>query len=141
MGKGYYDVPSDNMEALMEAVAQQPVSIAIEADQTSFQTYGGGVLTKTCGTKLDHGVLAVGYGTDNGVDYWKVKNSWGETWGENGYIRIERGVSGDGECGIKAGATYPRVSASGPTPSPSPEPSPTPGPTPAPSPTPSDCND
>merc|ERR1719316_475110 len=59
---GYYDVPVDDMNALMEAVAQQPVSVAIEADQTSFQTYGGGVLTKTCGNKLDHGVLAVGYG-------------------------------------------------------------------------------
>lgn len=97
----------------MEAIAKQPVSVAIEADQTNFQLYQGGVLTKSCGSSLDHGVLAVGYGTDNGVDYWKVKNSWGSSWGENGYIRIERSsTSGPGECGIKSMASYPIVSVS-----------------------------
>jgi len=111
---GFYDVPSDDTNALMEAVAQQPVSVAIEADQSAFQMYGGGVLTKECGNKLDHGVLLVGYGTDNGVDYWKVKNSWGPTWGENGYIRIERGLPGGGECGIKGMSSYPKVKGSSP---------------------------
>jgi C1A family cysteine protease len=110
---GYHDVPTDDTKALMEAIAKQPVSVAIEADQTNFQLYQGGVLTKSCGSSLDHGVLAVGYGTDNGVDYWKVKNSWGSSWGENGYIRIERSsTSGPGECGIKSMASYPIVSVS-----------------------------
>merc|ERR1711907_722231 len=103
---GYFDVPVDDEKALMEAVAQQPVSVAIEADQMAFQLYQKGILTKTCGNKLDHGVLLVGYGTENGTDYWKVKNSWGPTFGENGYIRLERGLSQDGECGIKLGASY-----------------------------------
>eukprot|EP00178_Gracilaria_changii_P004920 TRINITY_DN17995_c1_g1_i2.p1 TRINITY_DN17995_c1_g1~~TRINITY_DN17995_c1_g1_i2.p1 ORF type:complete len:104 (+),score=13.96 TRINITY_DN17995_c1_g1_i2:26-313(+) len=90
------------------AIAQQPVSIAIEADQFAFQYYSGGVLTGSCGTNLDHGVLAVGYGTDNGTKFWKVKNSWGPSWGEEGYIRIER-VDGTaaGKCGIALSASYP----------------------------------
>merc|ERR1719428_2493068 len=87
------------MNALMGAVMQQPVSIAIEADQSSFQMYGGGVLTKKCGSKLDHGVLLVGYGTDAGTDYWKVKNSWGASWGDHGFVRMTRGKN---ICGINS---------------------------------------
>jgi len=106
---GYFDVPVDNTSALMEAVAQQPVSVAIEADQSAFQLYSTGILTQTCGDKIDHGVLLVGYGTENGTDYWKVKNSWGPTWGEGGYIRMKRGLPKAGECGIKSRASYPMV--------------------------------
>ncbi|CAK9099301.1 Senescence-specific cysteine protease SAG39 (Cysteine proteinase SAG39) (Protein SENESCENCE-ASSOCIATED GENE 39), partial [Durusdinium trenchii] len=108
---GFKDVSSKDMNALMQAVSKQPVSVAIEADQMAFQLYKGGILSKKCGNKLDHGVLLVGYGTENGVDYWKVKNSWGASWGENGYIRLERGVPGDGECGIKDQPSYPLVKA------------------------------
>lgn len=130
--KGYKDVAQDDENALMEAVAHQPVSVAIEADQNAFQLYSGGVLSKTCGTSLDHGVLAVGYGVDKGTKYWKVKNSWGAAWGEKGYVRIFRGKKGDGECGIKAEPTYPVVKgAPGPAPGPSPPSPPSPPPSPS----------
>jgi len=68
-------VQENSDQALQEALGLGPVSIAIEADKSVFQLYRQGVLSGTCGTKLDHGVLAVGYGTLNGKDYWKVKNS------------------------------------------------------------------
>jgi len=104
---GFVDVQANSVSALMNAVAQQPVSIAIQADQSSFQSYKSGVLTKGCGQQLDHGVLAVGYGTLNGVDYWKVKNSWGSTWGDAGYILIER--SSANLCGVLSAASYPTL--------------------------------
>ncbi len=56
---------------------------------------------------MDHGVLIVGYGTQDGVDYWKVKNSWGETWGKEGYLYIQRGVPGTGKCGLASNTNYP----------------------------------
>lgn len=108
----YTDVPADSDAALMNAIAQQPVSVAVEADQNSFQLYAGGVMTATCGTALDHGVLAVGYGTTGGQDYYKVKNSWGADWGMAGYILLGRGPSyngGAGQCGILSAASYPSV--------------------------------
>ena len=95
---------------MMLALSNQPVSVAIQADQRAFQLYSSGVLTGDCGTGLDHGVLAVGYGTDPNGDYYLVKNSWGESWGENGYIRLGRGSdynNGDGQCGILLQASYP----------------------------------
>lgn len=104
---GFTDVEANSVQALMSAVAQQPVSIAIQANQMSFQSYKSGVLTSRCGQNLDHGVLAVGYGTLNGVDYWKVKNSWGTSWGDEGYILIER--SDANLCGVLSAASYPNM--------------------------------
>jgi len=129
---GFKDVTVDDEQALMEAVSQQPVSVAIEADQRAFQLYKTGILSSTCGNQLDHGVLAVGYGEEQGTKYWKVKNSWGSVWGDAGYVKIFRGKRGSGECGIKANPSYPIVSGS-PGPSPGPTP-PTPGPSPGPPP-------
>jgi len=96
---------------LEAAVTKQPVAVAIEADQEAFQFYSSGVLTGDCGTQLDHGVLAVGYGTyTDGNKYWKVKNSWGATWGMSGFILIQKGKAQDGgQCGILLAASYPVV--------------------------------
>ena len=107
----FTDVPTNSELALVTAIAQQPVSVAVEADQDSFQFYSSGVMTKACGTALDHGVLAVGYGTLGGQNYYKVKNSWGSSWGDSGYILLGRGTSfgSSGQCGIQMDPSYPVV--------------------------------
>lgn len=106
---GYEDVIPYDEKALKKAVAHQPVSVAIEAGGRAFQLYDSGVFTGKCGAALDHGVVAVGYGTDDdGQDYWIVRNSWGGDWGEDGYIRLERNVDAyTGKCGIAMEASYP----------------------------------
>lgn len=110
---GYKDLASGSMAQMYAAIQKGPVSIAIEADQSSFQQYSSGVLTGNCGSQLDHGVLLVGYGADEASgDFWKVKNSWGASWGEKGYIRLCRDCKknkGNGQCGILAAASYPVV--------------------------------
>jgi len=101
--KTYTAVTADDETALLDAVATGCVSVGVEADQYAFQYYSSGILTATCGTNIDHGVLIVGYGASGNQDYWKVKNSWGTTWGEEGYIYICRSCNkngNEGECGI-----------------------------------------
>ncbi|XP_074345215.1 cysteine proteinase mucunain-like [Apium graveolens] len=120
---GYEDVPQNDEKSLKKAVAHQPVSVAIEAGGRAFQLYESGVFTGLCGTELDHGVVAVGYGTEDGKDYWIVRNSWGPNWGENGYIRLERNVASTntGKCGIAMQPSYPtKTGVNPPKPGPSP---------------------
>ena len=97
------DVKKESNAALKEAIEKGPVSVAIQANKLGFQLYHGGVFSGNCGTNLDHGVLAVGYGTD-GKSYIKVKNSWGAGWGEQGFIRIEDRDE-KGQCGINMDPT------------------------------------
>jgi len=85
---GFVDVPQNSADQLVAALNIQPVAVAINAESWHFQFYSGGVMTFDCATDLDHGVLAVGYGTDNGKTFWKLKNSWGTGWGEKGYFRF-----------------------------------------------------
>jgi len=106
------DVSPNNQQDLLQAVSMNPVSIAIEADTKAFQLYTSGVLTgDACGTNLDHGVLIVGYGKEDGLPYWLVKNSWSSSWGDNGYIKIERSDSTNdpGVCGIAMQPSFPVV--------------------------------
>ena len=94
-------VKAGSSSQLQAALAQATVSVAIEADTAVFQGYTGGVLNSAkCGTNLDHGVLVVGYGTENAQPYFIVKNSWSSGWGEAGYIRIADVGDGNGICGI-----------------------------------------
>jgi len=106
----YYSVPADNEADLQTASASGCVSVAIEANQFAFQYYSSGVLTGTCGTSIDHAVLVVGYGNLDGQDYWLVKNSWGSSWGLEGYVLICRNCNdngAEGECGIDMYPAYP----------------------------------
>lgn len=116
----YTDVTPNSDESMMAALAQQPVSVAIEADQRSFQLYSEGVFSSSCGTNLDHGVLLVGYGTDSekGLDYYIMKNSWSDSWGQDGYMLMGRGNDpttgkpyndGKGQCGVLMEGSYPNL--------------------------------
>jgi len=103
----YKDVAAGDENELLEAVKKQPIAIAIEADQSCFQFYHKGILDDaSCGTNLDHGVLLAGFDTEkeSGKDYWVVKNSWGASWGFNGYIWFIRGKN---QCGLTLAASYP----------------------------------
>ena len=108
---GYSDVPSLREDLLTTAVSKQPVAVAIRADQPQFTFYQSGVLDFDCGAQLNHGVVTSGYGTDEetGKDYWIIQNSWGEQWGEDGYVRLYRNskrMPHAGSCGIAMQASF-----------------------------------
>jgi len=114
----YVDIQKNSDSAMMTALAMQPVSVAIEADQKAFQLYSSGVFTSACGTTLDHGVALVGYGSLNGIDHYILRNSWGASWGVGGYMYLGRGNdpatgrpynNGAGQCGVLGEASYPVV--------------------------------
>ncbi|MCO5551069.1 hypothetical protein L7F22_004566 [Adiantum nelumboides] len=111
----FADVQPYSEAALLEAVAKQPVSVAIEASAWDLQLYVEGVYNGTCSSDpydINHGVLLVGYGSENGLDYWIVKNSWGSSWGDAGFIRMIRNGSPFGICAIHSMSSYPVKSAS-----------------------------
>ncbi|OQR93125.1 cysteine protease family C01A [Achlya hypogyna] len=94
---------------LTTALNTQPVTVAVEAGNDVWQYYGGGVVTACPGAQSDHAVIAVGYGSASGKNYFKVRNSWGASWGEAGYIRLQRGVGGKGMCNVAEQPAYPKI--------------------------------
>lgn len=93
-------VPQNDANEMKAAVEKGVVSVAIQADQRVFQLYKNGIFDSTrCGTQLDHATNVVGYGEEAGQEYWIMRNSWGNTWGEKGYMRLAI-VEGAGICGI-----------------------------------------
>jgi KDEL-tailed cysteine endopeptidase len=129
--KSFVDVPPNNESALMQAVAMQPVAVALAASGLPFQLYKSGVFDGPCSTQLDHGMLAVGFGVDaeSGKPYWLLKNSWGTVWGEAGYMKLAMGAPGaEGLCGVAMLPSFPLVDKAKPGPPPGPRPGPGPAP-------------
>jgi len=113
--RGGAAVPPNSEAALERSVAQQPVVVSINA--VTFQHYKGGVLSGPCDARINHAVTVVGYGADAGDHkYWIVKNSWGPSWGEGGYIRMQRGAGNGGLCGIAMEASFPIKTSRNPNP-------------------------
>merc|ERR1719203_2428326 len=120
--KGHKDISHSESAMATYVSASGPLPVAVDA-QSHWQTYKSGIVSNCNGKQLDHGVMAVGYTSD----YWIVKNSWGATWGESGYIRL---AYGSNQCGLNQSPTAPIASGSGPVPPSPPAPTPPTPPTP-----------
>jgi C1A family cysteine protease len=97
---GYMHV-GQTTSALLSALNSQPVSVTVDAGEIAFQFYSNGVINHGCYGQINHAVLATGYGTSaDGTKYWRIKNSWGASWGESGYFNLERGVGSQGDACI-----------------------------------------
>ena len=132
---GWNQISWNSQDSLASAVEKGTVSVAVDAG--NWHQYDSGIINDRswCNGQVNHAVVVVGYGTDSatGLDYWLVRNSWGTSWGEDGYIRIQK-TSGSGDagmCNIAYAGYWPNVTASGSSPQPSPSPSPSPQPTPS----------
>lgn len=122
--RSFHDVPQNSSAQLEAAVRKQPVSVGIDAGG-GFMSYKGGVLDDSagCDGEVNHGVLVVGFT----ADYWIVKNSWGESWGESGYVRMARNSTKPGGiCNILTQASYPEAKSGAPMPLPPAPPTPQP---------------
>lgn len=107
---GYERVPANNESALAKVAAYQPVSILINANSSAFMFYSGGIFTGPCGTILNHAVAVVGYSNSDGNNYWIVKISWGTSWGESEYIRMQKDIADPrGLCGLAMYNFYPKI--------------------------------
>lgn len=104
----FIDVISQDSSTLITALASQPVAAAVEANNYVWQFYYSGVITGFCGSDIDHYVLLVGYNQTASTPYYTAKNSWGQDWGESGYVRIMI-FGGSGICGVQTLPSYPIV--------------------------------
>ncbi|CAK4629131.1 hypothetical protein AeMF1_021859 [Aphanomyces euteiches] len=106
-------VTTEGEAALVAALNNQPVAVIVESDNEVWRNYKSGVVTQCPGKQSDHGVIAVGYGTST-HDYFKIKNSWGAQWGDNGYIYLQRGVGGKGMCNVAEDIAFPTLTGTSP---------------------------
>jgi len=109
---GHVNVHKGDENALMAALNLQPVSVGVNASEPPFQHYHSGILDNAaCGSNHNHAILAVGYGTEDGQGYFRIKNSWGQGWGDSGFIRLARGIGGLGQCGVLSEPSYPTMNS------------------------------
>ena len=104
----YVDIPVNSYQQTLNALSLLPISVAIDFSQ--LLSYQSGIYDGPCSTNVNHGLTAVGYGSENGTLYWLLKNDWGTIWGEQGYMRLIRTAEdGPGKCGILKANSYPVI--------------------------------